>query len=109
MGYNATWAPSNADFLNTEFDTDEFVTNQPIPGKVLYNGPTEREKLFDANYDPEKLNMEYKDGVFRGLKESIDSGTAETVTIENIGTFRVRGVQKLFDGKNYKATLIKVN
>lgn len=95
MGYNATWIPAAGGQSQTK--------------EVLYNGPTEKEKLFDANYDPEKLNMEYKEGVFTGLKESVDSGTTETVTIENIGTFKVRGVKKLFDGKNYKATLIKTN
>lgn len=111
MGYDATWTPSNADFLNTEFNTDEFVTGQPIPGKVLYNGPTEKEKLFDANFDPSKLTMEYKHGVFVGLKESVDGGQTETVTISLADgdiTLKVRHVQKQFDGRQYKATLVKI-
>lgn len=73
---------------------------------VLYNGPTEKEKLFSADYDPEKLTLEYKEGQFTGLKESTDEGTAEFITITGLGEFQVKGVQKLVDGKNYKAHLV---
>jgi hypothetical protein len=45
MGYAATWAPSAGGDVQTAI--------------VLYNGPTEKEKLFSADYDPDKLKMEY--------------------------------------------------
>jgi hypothetical protein len=92
MGYQATWIPSGGGSEQT--------------AEVLYNGPTEKEKLFSADYDPNKLTMEYKEGDFQGLKESTDSGETETVCLDSIGTFIVRGIKKTFDGKTYTATLV---
>lgn len=95
MGYDATWQPA---------------AGAPQTNKVLYNGPTEKEKLFSANYDPDKLTMEYTEGMFPGLKESVDSGNLESVSIVLNGisvSLKVRHVQRQFDGKQYKATLVK--
>lgn len=92
MGYDATWQPSGGGTAKS--------------AKVLYKGPTQKEELLSVRYDPDALQMEYKAGVFDGLKEAVDSNSmSETVTISGIGTFWVRKVQKLFDGKNYKANL----
>jgi len=96
MGYDATWTPAGG---------------ATQTGKVLYNGPTEKEKLFDANYDPEKLTMEFKDDVFPGLFESVRSGNKEPISIvlsSGSVSFKIRSVEKQFDGKQYKATLVKV-
>lgn len=103
--------------FNTMFDTvtkqyGDQATWTPSAGgaaqsaSVLYNGPTEKEKLFSADYDPDKLTLEYKEGQFSGLMASVNGGTPEFITIENVGEFQVRGVQKLVDGKNYKAHLV---
>src|SRR5881275_1117587 len=91
MGDDATWTPA--------------AGGEAQSAKVLFSGPTEKEKIFDAEYDPEKLTMEYKEGVFPGLKESTDAGTTEIVTIAGKGDFIARGVKKLADGQTYKANL----
>lgn len=92
MGYDATWTPK--------------AGGSPQTAKVLYNGPTEKEKLFSADFDPEKIMMEYKAGDFTGLFEAAKpSLAAETVTIDGLGDFLVRSVKKKWDGKTFEAQL----
>ncbi len=92
MGYDATWTPNAGGPTKT--------------AKVLYNGPTEKEKLFNADYDPDKVMMEYKSGDFDGLfEEARPSTSMEEVTITDIGVFYIRSVKKKFDGKTFEAQL----
>lgn len=92
MGYDASWTPS--------------VGGAAQSAKVLFNGPSEKEKLFSADYDPEKLTMEYKEGDFPELQEAAGDGSLnEIVTISGHGEFYVRKVTKKFDGKTYEAML----
>jgi hypothetical protein len=92
MGYDAVWVPKAGGEHKT--------------AKVLYNGPTEKERFFLADYDPDKLMMEYKDGDFPGLFESARSSKApEVVQIDGIGEFVVRSVKKKWDGKTYEVQL----
>jgi hypothetical protein len=92
MGYDATWLPSSG--------------GEQQMAKVLYNGPTEKEKLFDANYDPDKRMLEYKDGSFPGLFELVRTNDIlEEITIVDIGTFYVKSVKKKWDGKTYEAQI----
>lgn len=92
MGYNAEWLPKAGGELQT--------------AKVLYKGPTEKEKLFSAEYDPLKITMEYSEGLFPGLFEtSRSNNTNEEVAIDSIGTFYIKSVTKKWDGKSYEAHL----
>jgi len=94
MGYSATWAPDAGGAV--------------ITATVLYNGPTEKEKLLDANYTPDKLTMEYKVQDFEGLKQSIDSGKTENITIDPFGEFNIKSIQLKWDGKTVIANLVKI-
>jgi len=85
MGYDATWGILTA--------------------RVLFTGPTEKEKLKQADFDPDKLEMEYKAGDFGGLNELLDNNEMQTVTIDGIGEFTVKSVSKKFDGKTFIARL----
>lgn len=90
MGYDATWTPKAGGSEKT--------------AKVLYNGPTEKEKLFSAEYDPDKLMMEYKLNDLAGLFEAARSkNTTEEVEIIDIGTFYVKSVKKKWDGSTFEA------
>lgn len=95
MGYSATWRPSIGGDLQV--------------AKVLYNGPTEKEKLLSADYDPDKLTMEYKSIDFIGLKDAADDNQNEIVTIEDVEDFAVKSVRKKFDGKTFEAKLQRIN
>lgn len=91
MGYSCTWQPQTGDLKSAI---------------VLYNGPTEKEKLFNAEYDPDKLRMEYQAGDLDGLFEAARSKTRlEEVTITDIGMFYVKSVKKKWDGKTFEAQL----
>ena len=85
MGYDATWQLETA--------------------RVLFTGPTEKEKLKSADFDPEKLEMEYKAGDFGGLKTLADDNAMPTISIATIGDFTVKSVAKKFDGKTFIARL----
>ncbi|MFO0387567.1 MAG: hypothetical protein ACK505_12370 [Flavobacteriales bacterium] len=90
FGSVATWTPSRG--------------GETLQAKVLFNDPTESQKLILPNYDPINPMMEYHRGYFEGLKESIDSGETEIVIISGI-EFWVRDVNAYWDGKTYRATL----
>lgn len=92
MGYSATWVPKAGGEAQT--------------ATVLYNGPTEKEKLFNADYDPDKLMLEYQLGDLPGLFEAGRSKqTTEEIAITNIGNFYIKSVKKKWDGKSYEAQL----
>ena len=92
MGYDAVWLPKSGGSQKT--------------ARVLYNGPTEKERLFSADYDPDKLMMEYQLNDFPGLYEAGRSrDTTEQVDIYGIGSFSVKSVKKKWDGKTFEAQL----
>ena len=92
MGYDAIWVPKAGGEHKT--------------ARVLYNGPTEKEKLFSAEYDPDKLMMEYQLSDFPELFEAARSkDTTEEVLITDIGTFYIKSVKKKWDGKTFEAQL----
>jgi hypothetical protein len=90
MGYDATWSPS--------------IGGPTKTGRVLFNNPTESKKLSEVEYDPFAYRMEYKRGVFNGLKESADRNGTEVVTIRAQQYF-VRQVAAKNDGNTLIATL----
>lgn len=92
MGYDANWTPSTA-------------PGTTLLARVLFKGPTEKEKLLQADFDPDKLEMEYQAGDFINLKSYADDNVFETVIINGIGTFKVKSVAKKYDGKTFIARL----
>jgi hypothetical protein len=90
MGYSAVWQPSDGTPAQT--------------ARVLFKNPTEHQKIGDQEYDPYRYTMEYKMGVFPGLKQSVDANHTEEVTIGGTGYY-VRQVHARFDGKTMTATL----
>lgn len=94
MGYPASWTPS--------------AGGAAITATVLYNGPTEKEKLFDAEYNPDKITIEYKKGDLTGLKEAVDAGDAETITVTPHGNFSIKSIETKWDGKTIIAHLAKI-
>jgi len=110
MGYTAWWLPTapGTDFNPADFKPADFLTGGASSlktAKVLYNGPTERERLLDANFDPENIKMEYKHGDFDGLYETARESKFELIHIETIGYFVIRSISKKWDGKTYNAKL----
>jgi hypothetical protein len=83
MGYDATWTPSGGGPEKT--------------GRVLLNNPTESRKIAEVEYNPYEYYMEYKRGIFDGLKEAADANADEVVTIKNV-EYDVLEVAAKFDG-----------
>lgn len=83
MGYDASWAPSDG-------SPQQF-------GRVLFNNPTDSRKLTTVEYDPYNYQMEYKRGVFNGLKEAADQNMDEVVVVRGV-EYYVRQVGAMFDG-----------
>ncbi|MBL7718955.1 MAG: hypothetical protein JNL72_08975 [Flavipsychrobacter sp.] len=90
MGYTAVWQPSDGSSMQT--------------ARVLFKNPTEGEKIGDQEYDPYRYTMEYKEGVFGGLKPSVDANNVEEITIGAV-SYYVRKVDGKFDGKTMIAAL----
>lgn len=90
MGYTASWQPADGSPLQT--------------AEVLFKKPTESQKLADQEYDPYRYTMEYRTGVFNGLKESVDANNVEEVSI-GAASYYVRKVDAKYDGKTMIATL----
>jgi hypothetical protein len=93
MGDVATWQPSDG----SDYQTAE----------VLLKEPTNERDLGDVTYSPYTYIIEYYIHKLTGLKNLVDSGTNELITINEI-EYYVRKVDALHDGKTYKAILEKV-
>lgn len=95
FGNDASWLPKAGGPLQT--------------ATVLYKDATEKHGLGDVDYNIERYVMEYKAGVFPGLKESVTAGEMEKVSIttdQNITLeFFVRRIETKFDGKTIIAIL----
>lgn len=91
FGYDAEWQPTGGGALQT--------------AKVLYKKPNEIRVLDTAfEYNPEHHVMEYQEGDFVGLYESVRDNVAEYVEIE--GTrFVVEQIKAYWDGKTLRADL----
>ncbi len=92
MGMSAVWHSSDGAEIN---------------GGVLFNTPTEPEKLGNANgyeYKPNNETIEYYDDTFVGLREAVDSGKEEYVTV-NERDYLVLSVAAKFDGRTLVASI----
>lgn len=88
MGVNASWTPSEG--------------GGELVGRVLFNDPSKKYKLMGVDYQPAGWSIEYREGVFVGLYESVRENNIETITL-NGSNYTVRAVTKDFDGKTYIA------
>ncbi len=105
MGYPAEWVPNFSEF--TDELSEEFGPEKKT-ATVLYKDATEQEKLSNVEYGIDRCVMEYKRGQFDGLKESVNKGNTESVSIIISGSalqFNVRSISTKFDGKTYQAIL----
>jgi hypothetical protein len=95
MGYDADWTPVNGSGTQT--------------ARVLFGEPTMAEKLgeYGDSFNPRTFFMEYWDGSFVGLFESVRDGEAEYVTV-NDRSFFVRHIDRKFDGRNFRARIEEV-
>ena len=90
FGYHATWTPSAGGTSYT--------------ARVLFNRPSEVQRVYDVEYDPTAYFMEYFEGDFPGLKAAADARLDEHVTIQGVEYF-IREVKAIWDGKTYKAVM----
>ena len=96
FGYDASWTP--------------FGGQSPTQtGRVHYRRPTEKDVLTNGlEYEPFVFFMEYKEGVFTGLLESVRNGVTEIVTVNGIN-HQVRSVSRAYDGETLQAHLQRIS
>lgn len=92
MGDLAIWIPSDGS------------APTGISGKVLFSNPTKKDKLSDIEYNPFSWQMEYHKDLFVKLKEFVDGGETEIVTI-NETEYYVKSVITKWDGDLSMAAL----
>jgi len=106
-------------FQNSAFDIVGNVMGQkgaswtPFAGgdaqtaTVLYREPTDREKVSALEFGTvPNPTCEYREGFFTGLFESAQERNAEVITINSV-EYDVLSVERLSDGKTFKANLQK--
>jgi hypothetical protein len=78
-----------------------------VPVQVLFKNPTEPLPIGDSEhyeYRPNNVTMEYYADTFIGLKEAVDAGSKEYITVGET-TYFIQDVTTKFDGKTYIAHL----
>ena len=84
MGYDASWTPSGG--------------GGPYTARVLFNKPTQKEDIDDDNYLAIRPRIEFFEGQFPGLLESVRRNNNESVVVNAITYVAYKG-EKKFDGK----------
>lgn len=91
FGYDASWTPTVGGATQT--------------ARVHYRRPNEKDSMTSGvAYMPFVFFMEYKQGVFDGLQESVRSGVDEIVTVQGVQHY-VRSVERVYDGQTFQAHL----
>lgn len=90
MGYDASWTP--------------LAGGPAITGRVLFNRPTQKAQISDQEYEDFAPKMEYFEGLFPGLLESVRRNASEPITINGNMFITLKG-EKKFDGKTIIITL----
>lgn len=94
MGYDAVWTPFASPSI-------------PVNARVGKREPTEKEVLEMSIENSRKMYfMEYQDGFFTGLFESVANGNDETVEID-LETYYIQKITAVYDGLTYRALLQK--
>lgn len=94
FGETAVWLPS--------------AGGDSLSAAVLYKDPSAKYGIGESEFDVEEYYMEYKQGDLPGLKEAVNNGYLESLTITSkTGSmdFFVRKCTKKFDGKTIVAIL----
>jgi hypothetical protein len=84
MGYNVTWIDS--------------ISNTTFIKRVFFQYPDRSESLQTFDYMPNQPRVEYLEGDFPNLKSYVDSGSQESVLVEDKGEFFVTAVERKYDG-----------
>lgn len=96
FGYNGSWLPSAGD-----------PGDDPLTARVLFKEPSaNKDELDKVMYHDIDYFMEYFEGDFPGLNESVRAGADETVIIMSTSYF-IRQIKKSYDGKTYKCLMEK--
>jgi hypothetical protein len=95
MGYDASWTSS--------------VSGITLSARVGYKDPSEKQELSGIDsWNPDEPFMEYRAGMFEGLKYLVDQAIFQRVTIAGKGIFEIREIQTKFDGDTFVARLVLV-
>lgn len=92
MGEDAVWLASKS---------------KEVSGRVLYKNPTDPVQIGDAEsyeYRPNTTTIEYYAGTFIGLKEAVDAGSEEYITVRD-RKYLIQNIGTKFDGNTYVASL----
>jgi hypothetical protein len=92
MGENAVWHSSDG---------------REVTGKVLFKNPTEPLPIGDSEqyeYRPNNATVEYYAGTFDGLKDAVDAGNKEYISVKG-DTYFIQEITTTFDGNTYVAHL----
>lgn len=96
FGYGAIWIASDAN-------------PEDFPAQVNHRVPNEQDMIMSGmTYMPLVPFMEYQEGTFPGLYESVRSGAAEYVNIEGQINL-ISSVNRVYDGKTYHAHLQQIS
>lgn len=91
MGYPATWQPSAGGLT--------------VSATVLFKDATKRAKLLNADYEPNKVLIEFQQGDFDALVELVRNTNAEEIVVVNGVQYGVLQITSVYDGKSYYAEL----
>lgn len=71
--------------------------------RVNYRTPSEKDMIMSGmTYMPLSFFMEYRQGKFNGLYESVRQGVTQRISIDGV-VHVVRSINKAYDGKTYHA------
>lgn len=79
--------------------------NETITDKVLFKNPNDPIQIGSEDkyeYRPYNYSFEYYEGQFQGLKELVESGNTQTITVKGF-ELNIRRVIGKFDGKTFTA------
>ena len=93
MGYDAVWEPSDGPVH--------------VSGRVLFNDPSKGKEVGSTEYLPLNYFLEYKEGVFPGLKDAVDESKPEIIVVNGL-SYNVTQVKTKYDGKTYIAILVPI-
>lgn len=99
------------DAVGRQFGQDGFWLTGAVetPGRVLLNEPTgEAALVADLNHASARITIEYRAGVFSGLREKVNtSGSVEKI---RIGTrlFLVGSIEAKYDGATLVANVTEI-
>jgi len=101
----AVFSTANQVFGDTAVWTPSISGSNSITEQVLFKNPNDPIQIGETDkyeYRPFDYSFEYFEGQFPNLKESVESGNTELVTVKGFELY-IRRVIAKFDGKTYTA------